>query len=382
MPRRKENDNKKNESDKTKSEALKKAKRDARTQGGPVRVDYICAPDGGRCNFFLCRLFRRHRLPSNMHQPREIIKDKKEANRRIKTHLSQVDHGSTEHRVFINVFFEVANPYTYNGRETQYIVLQFHPGGHPQHNETRSHFHIRPAWISDGEFQYNDTATPDLYNFTPAEHYYYEVDDMNDYWLDEDLESGSCRPESRNRDDEDDNDPPPNASNSRESSKDRSRNGKRSQSRDASNSRESSQNRSTSHKRSQSRDRSRSKHSPIHNPNKCMCKYVMAASTATKYVVKKEAAKEGIKQASKYAGKSAAKKVPFVGAFVGLGFGAVRLLQGDPRGALGEVTSGAVSCVPVVGTMASVGIDVYLAARDLGSATSPDLICPKCGKIK
>ena len=65
--------------------------------------------------------------------------------------------------------------------------------------------------------------------------------------------------------------------------------------------------------------------------------------------------------------KSVLKKIPGVGLLAGLGFGASRLLQGDWKGALGEVASGAASIVPGAGTALSGMIDAGLMARDMGA---------------
>lgn len=79
-----------------------------------------------------------------------------------------------------------------------------------------------------------------------------------------------------------------------------------------------------------------------------------------------------LKGAGKGIGKAFAKKIPFLGAVVGLGFGAQRALSGDWVGAIGEVASGLASLlhlVPGIGTGAalaiSMGIDTWLAIRDM-----------------
>ena len=66
-------------------------------------------------------------------------------------------------------------------------------------------------------------------------------------------------------------------------------------------------------------------------------------------------AKQGGKEVAKQAGKTGAKAVPVVGLVMGLGFGAWRLIKGEPELALFEVASGAASCVPGVGTGISIG---------------------------
>lgn len=85
-----------------------------------------------------------------------------------------------------------------------------------------------------------------------------------------------------------------------------------------------------------------------------------------------------VKGAGKGIGKAFAKKIPFLGAVVGLGFGAQRALHGDWLGAAGEVASGFASLlhlIPGVGTVAalaiSTGIDALLAIRDIAAPPEP-----------
>ena len=89
----------------------------------------------------------------------------------------------------------------------------------------------------------------------------------------------------------------------------------------------------------------------------------IAAITAAKSMAK-TAAKGG----SKGTGKATAKAIPFVGAVVGAGFGIWRLFQGDVTGAGLEIASGAASCVPGSGTVASLAIDASLVAKDIYEA--------------
>jgi len=79
----------------------------------------------------------------------------------------------------------------------------------------------------------------------------------------------------------------------------------------------------------------------------------------------KGGAKGSAKTIEKAAGKSALKKLPGVGAAMGAAFAIDRAIDGDYVGAAGELTSGLVSIVPIVGTVASVAIDGLLLARDL-----------------
>lgn len=79
----------------------------------------------------------------------------------------------------------------------------------------------------------------------------------------------------------------------------------------------------------------------------------------------KIATKGAAKIGAKAVGKSLLKKIPIIGAIAGLGFGAMRALQGDFAGAAGEVASGVASTLPGLGTAASFAIDAGLAARDI-----------------
>jgi len=83
-------------------------------------------------------------------------------------------------------------------------------------------------------------------------------------------------------------------------------------------------------------------------------------------------------------GKSLLKKIPGLGVAAGLGFGASRMMEGDFLGGFGEVGSGLASLVPGVGTAASVGIDAWLAKRDLdkaapGATMAEEMMAEKTG---
>ena len=75
----------------------------------------------------------------------------------------------------------------------------------------------------------------------------------------------------------------------------------------------------------------------------------------------------------KSAGKSVLKKIPALGWIAGLGFGASRLMKGDWKGALGEVASGAVGSIPLIGTAASLAIDAGMAVRDAKMESSGEV---------
>jgi hypothetical protein len=90
-----------------------------------------------------------------------------------------------------------------------------------------------------------------------------------------------------------------------------------------------------------------------------------AAPTAVKAAGKLTA--KGVAKSGVTAVKTAtmlAKRVPFLGLLLGVGFATDRALDGDWVGAAGELASGVVSMVPIVGTAASFGIDGWLMYRD------------------
>lgn len=94
------------------------------------------------------------------------------------------------------------------------------------------------------------------------------------------------------------------------------------------------------------------------------------AKSAAKGLAKKSGSV--IKGGAKLAGKTFSKKIPLLGALAGAGFAIDRAIDGDWLGALGELSSGIASIVPVIGTAASFGIDGWLAYRDFtkGGPTS------------
>ena len=86
-------------------------------------------------------------------------------------------------------------------------------------------------------------------------------------------------------------------------------------------------------------------------------------------VLAKTAAKSATKATSKILGKAALKsiikKIPVVSLAAGCVFAYQRIKDGDWKGAIGEVASGALGCIPGVGTAASVAVDAGLATRDI-----------------
>lgn len=93
---------------------------------------------------------------------------------------------------------------------------------------------------------------------------------------------------------------------------------------------------------------------------------VKEAASGSAKAATKATEKLGAEAVGKTAGKTLLKKVPLVGAAVGAGLAADRASDGDMVGAGLELASGIASIIPVIGTAASLGIDGYLAARDLG----------------
>lgn len=95
-------------------------------------------------------------------------------------------------------------------------------------------------------------------------------------------------------------------------------------------------------------------------------------SKTSSKVLTKTAAKSATKATSKILGKAAlkslVKKIPVVSLAAGCVFAYQRLKDGDWKGAIGEVASGALGCVPGVGTAASVAVDAGLATRDVYNA--------------
>ena len=74
--------------------------------------------------------------------------------------------------------------------------------------------------------------------------------------------------------------------------------------------------------------------------------------------------------------KDLIKKLPFIGVAAGIGFGVSRLMDGDFVGAGLEMASGATSMLPVAGTVAGVGLDAAIAARDVGMWGDKDKLEP------
>lgn len=93
---------------------------------------------------------------------------------------------------------------------------------------------------------------------------------------------------------------------------------------------------------------------------------VKEAASGSAKAATKATEKLGAEAVGKTAGKTLLKKIPLVGAAVGAGLAADRATDGDFTGAGLELASGIASIIPVIGTAASLGIDGYLAARDLG----------------
>lgn len=91
------------------------------------------------------------------------------------------------------------------------------------------------------------------------------------------------------------------------------------------------------------------------------------AKKAVKKALKKAVKKILVKSLPKFTAKCAAKKIPVAGLIAGGLFGAGKLLCGDWKGACMEVSSGAASTIPGVGTAASVSIDCVELLRETQS---------------
>ena len=62
-----------------------------------------------------------------------------------------------------------------------------------------------------------------------------------------------------------------------------------------------------------------------------------------------------------------AKKIPGIGLLVSLGYAIDRFANGDIQGGFIDIASGAASTIPVIGTAASIGLDIVNAQADLAS---------------
>ena len=80
----------------------------------------------------------------------------------------------------------------------------------------------------------------------------------------------------------------------------------------------------------------------------------------------KEVIPLGAMDTAKVAGKSFLKKLPLIGLGAGIIFGVGRAMDGDWKGAVMEVASGAMSIVPGIGTAGSVAMDAALLEKDTG----------------
>ena len=89
-----------------------------------------------------------------------------------------------------------------------------------------------------------------------------------------------------------------------------------------------------------------------------------AGKTAGK-VAEKGVIKKAVVKALGSVGKSLLKKIPLIGIGAGLWFAAERAMDGDFKGAAAEAASGVAGTIPGVGTVASVGLDIGLMARDV-----------------
>jgi hypothetical protein len=91
---------------------------------------------------------------------------------------------------------------------------------------------------------------------------------------------------------------------------------------------------------------------------------VKAGGSVAEQVVK-SGTDDAAKIAAKSSSKFAVKKIPVIGAIAGAVFAAKRLMDGDVAGAALELTSGGAALLPGAGTVASVGVDAGILARDI-----------------
>jgi hypothetical protein len=93
------------------------------------------------------------------------------------------------------------------------------------------------------------------------------------------------------------------------------------------------------------------------------------AAALTEVVLEKTATKYSIMEAQVVIEKLLIKgvsKVPFVGLLIRTPFILYKLAKGNYRDAVMDTVSGAVSCIPVVGTGASIALDIgYLACTPI-----------------
>lgn len=75
----------------------------------------------------------------------------------------------------------------------------------------------------------------------------------------------------------------------------------------------------------------------------------------------------------KFMAKSAIKKIPIAGIAAGTIFAAERGLQGDWGSAAMEFSSGAVSTIPVVGSGASMAIDIGILAMEISKTIGREI---------
>lgn len=95
-----------------------------------------------------------------------------------------------------------------------------------------------------------------------------------------------------------------------------------------------------------------------------------ATQKAAQTTVGKAVTKTVAKTAGSAVGKSVLKKIPLVSLGAGAWFAWDRIKDGDWKGACGELASGALGCLPGLGTAASTAIDVGLAAKDISEVVA------------
>lgn len=103
--------------------------------------------------------------------------------------------------------------------------------------------------------------------------------------------------------------------------------------------------------------------------------YKTAAKKGLAKAGTKVGGKVAAKQLGKVGAKSLSKKLPFgLGLIPAAAFAIDRATDGDFSGAGLELASGATAAVPIVGTLGSVGLDAYLADRDVKKDTGTGIV--------
>jgi hypothetical protein len=114
--------------------------------------------------------------------------------------------------------------------------------------------------------------------------------------------------------------------------------------------------------------------------NKLIGKFLPKAAGKTLGKTVGKAATRGILKVGGKGLLKLVKKIPIVGLLLSAGFSAMRFKQGDILGGILEIGSGIASIFPGIGTGISLGIDLFLAARDIHDVKAKKTGDPTLGK--